>query len=188
MTSPTPSTIDNVVLPLHGTQDYPISRIFGQLIEPKHGWVSPLFIAYQDEGVTRESRVEKDGQGVEEGMNFAGQTPAHAPVCILSTTDISDVLCAHNQTKVYCHDCNDNDIPSVFVPPPAFARTFLGVIHTSQAASKAGARSLTGYDLSTSAEEDGDSNKENHQDATAVPSLGQDAQGMGTCEGGGDSG
>ena len=33
MTSPTPSTIDNAVLPLHDAQDYPLSRIFGQLIE-----------------------------------------------------------------------------------------------------------------------------------------------------------
>ena len=64
----------------------------------------------------------------------------------------------------------------------------MGVIHTSQAASEAGAGPLTGYDLSTGAEEDKDSDKENYQDAVAVPSQGQDAQGMGTDEGGGDSG
>ena len=96
MTSPTPSTIDNALLPLHDAQDYPLSCIFGQLIKPERGRVSPLFIEYQDEGVTRQSGVEKDGPGVEEGTDLAGQTPVHAPVHIPSTSDISDVLCTHN--------------------------------------------------------------------------------------------
>ena len=56
----------------------------------------------------------------------------------------------------------------------------------SQAASKAGAWPLTGYDLSTSTEEEEvDGDNKNYQDATTIPTGHQDAQGMGTCEGGG---
>ena len=190
MTSPTPSTIDNAIPLLNDTQDYPISHIFSQLIEPEHGQVSPKFIEYQDEGAAGESRMKEDGQGVEEGTDLAGQMPVHAPVHIPSTSNISDVLCAHNhnQTKDYCHNCNNDDITPVFILPPAFTRTILGVIHASQAASAAGAGPLTGYDLSTSAEEDKDSNKENHQDAMTVLCHSQDAQGVDAHEGGGDSG
>ena len=101
MSSPTPSTIDNAILPFHDTQDYPISHIFSQLIEPERGWVSLKFIEYQDEGATGQSGVEKDGQGMKEGTNLAGQMPVCAPVCIPSTSDITDVLCTHNNTKDY---------------------------------------------------------------------------------------
>ena len=182
MSSPTPSTIDNAILPFHDTQDYPISHIFSQLIEPERGWVSLKFIEYQDEGATGQSGVEKDGQGMKEGTNLAGQMPVCAPVCIPSTSDITDVLCTHNNTKDYCHDCND-DVPLVFIPPPTFAQTILGVLNASQAASEAGIRPLTGYHLSTSSDKEGDSDKENHQDAAKVSSPRQDAQGMGTCQG-----
>ena len=77
-------------------------------------------------------------------------------------------------------------MPSVFILPPCQAQTILGVIHASQAASKAGAGHLTGYNLSTSAEEDKDNNKENCQNAATISRGHQDAQGMGTCEGGED--
>ena len=183
MSSPTSPTIDNAILPFHNAQDYPISPIFEQLIEPKRGQVSPDFLDYQDKDVERQSGLAEDGQGVEEGTDLAGQTPVHAPVQILSTSDITDILCAHNNTKEYCHNCND-DIPSVFIPSPNLARTILRVIHASQTAFKVGAGPLTGYHLSTSSEE-GDSNKENYQDATEVPQSSQDAQGMGSHQGGG---
>ena len=182
MSSPTSPTIDNAVLPFHDAQDYPISCIFGQLIKPKCGRVSPNFIEYQDKGITGQPRMEEDGERVEEGTDLAGQMPAHALVRIPFTSDITDVLCTHNNTKEYCHYCN-NDIP-LFIPPPAFAQTILGVLHASQAASEVGTGPLTGYHLSTRSEE-GDSDKENYQDATEVLQSSQDGQGMGSRQGGG---
>ena len=47
MSSPTPSTIENVIIPSGDPQDYPISRIFSQLIEPERGQVSPNFLEYR---------------------------------------------------------------------------------------------------------------------------------------------
>ena len=101
MSSPTPSTIDNAILSFYNAQDYPISHIFSQLIEPKCGQVSPKFIKYQDKRASGQSRMKEDGQGVKEGTNIAGQMPAHALVCMPSTSDITDILCTHNNTKDY---------------------------------------------------------------------------------------
>ena len=50
MTSPSPLPIpprNDTPLDI-GTTDYSVSRIFGMLIEPKRGQVSPDFIEYQD--------------------------------------------------------------------------------------------------------------------------------------------
>ena len=49
MTSPTPLHVRNADIPLDsGTNDYSISCIFGMLIEPECGRVSPDFVEYQD--------------------------------------------------------------------------------------------------------------------------------------------
>ena len=120
MSSPTPSTIENVIIPSSDPQDYPISHIFGQLIEPKHGQVSPKFLEYQDTGSTntggnqeRES-VEAHGVGVEVGTAHQGLPQSSSLVSVTTVSSISDVLCAHNCPAEYCHDHKHYPI---FVPP-----------------------------------------------------------------------
>ena len=68
-----------------GTTDYPISRIFGMLIEPEHGRVSPDFLKYQDMG------VEGGNNQMEAGTDRAGLTALEVPICIPSTSDIAEV-------------------------------------------------------------------------------------------------
>ena len=78
MSSPTPSTIEDVIIPSGDPQDYPISCIFGQLIEPKHGRVSPDFLEYQDPGAANTASdqegesVKANGTGVEVGCYDLG--------------------------------------------------------------------------------------------------------------------
>ena len=74
MSSPTPSTIENAVVPSYNPHEgYSISNIFGRLIEPEHGWVSLKFIKYQDKGATRWVSMEEDGEGKEERTASASQ-------------------------------------------------------------------------------------------------------------------
>ena len=58
---------------------------------------------------------EQQGNPEWKKEQIAVQTPMHALVCIPSTSNISNVLCTHNNTKKYCHNCND-DIPPVVIP------------------------------------------------------------------------
>ena len=75
MSSPTPSTIEDVIIPFSKPQVYPISCIFGQLIEPERGQVSPNFLEYQDTGSANAggnqegTSMEANGVGVEAGTN-----------------------------------------------------------------------------------------------------------------------
>ena len=89
MTSPTPLHVRNADIPLDpGTTDYPISHIFGMLIEPERGWVSPDFIEYQD---AEESPVAGGDDQMEEGATGASSVTDQIPVCIPSTSDIAEV-------------------------------------------------------------------------------------------------
>ena len=60
MSSPTSSTIENVIIPSGNPQDYPISCIFGQLIEPKRGQISPNFLEYQDPGSLTPEAIRRE--------------------------------------------------------------------------------------------------------------------------------
>ena len=110
MSSPTPSTIENVIIPSSNPQDYPISHIFGQLIEPEHGQVSPNFLEYQDTGSTNAggdqegASMEANGVGVEAGTAHQSLPQLSSPVSVTTISDISDMLCAHNCPTEYCHE------------------------------------------------------------------------------------
>ena len=120
MSSPTSSTIDNVIIPSDDAQDYPISHIFGQLIEPECGQVSPNFLEYQDPGSADAGgnqagkSVEADGIGVEAGATHQSPPQVQSLVSITTISNISDVLCAHNCPTEYCHGHQHYPI---FVPP-----------------------------------------------------------------------
>ena len=100
MSSPTPSTIANVVIPSGDPQDYLISCIFGQLIEPEHGRVSPDFLEYQDTGSINArgnqegESVEAHGGGVEAGTNCQSLPQSSSLVSVTTISDISNLLCA----------------------------------------------------------------------------------------------
>ena len=68
--SQSPLPVRNNELPLgDGTNDYSISCIFGMLIEPERGWVSPDFLEYQDaEGPS----MKEVSVGVETGTSDTG--------------------------------------------------------------------------------------------------------------------
>ena len=68
-----------------GTTDYSVSHIFGMLIEPERGQVSPDFLEYQDAG------VERGNDQVEARADRASLTALEIPVCIPSTSDIAEV-------------------------------------------------------------------------------------------------
>ena len=65
--------------------DYSISRIFGMLIEPERGRVSPEFLKYQDTG------VEGGDDQVEARADRASPTVPEVPIRIPSTSDIAEV-------------------------------------------------------------------------------------------------
>src|SRR6201996_7697807 len=89
MTSPTPLHVRNNDLPLApGTNDHSVSRIFGQLIEPERGQVSPLFLKYQN---PEDTGVEGGNEQVEARAVGASPTALEVPVRIPSTSDITEV-------------------------------------------------------------------------------------------------
>ena len=122
MSSPTPSTIENVVITSGDPQDYPISHIFGQLIEPEHGRVSPNVVEYQDpeavDATSNQEResMEEDGTGVEAGAAHQGLPQLQSLVSVTTISDISNMLCTHNRPTEYCHD---HEHYPVFIPPLA---------------------------------------------------------------------
>ena len=111
MTSPTPLHVRNADIPVdHGTNDYSVSRIFGMLIEPERGRVSPDFLEYQD---AEELPMARGDDQMEEGATGASLTMDQVPVRIPSTSDIAKVRCdpddhlSPNHPSEYHHDeCN----------------------------------------------------------------------------------
>ena len=98
MSSPTPSTIEDVIIP-NTVPDYPISCIFAQLIEPKRGRVSPDFLEYQDTGSTNArgnqegTSVEANGAGVEAGTDYQSPPQSASPVSVTTESDILYPTC-----------------------------------------------------------------------------------------------
>ena len=178
MSSPIPSTIENVIIPSSNPQDYPFSHIFGQLIELKHGQVSPDFLEYQDPGSADTGgdqegmSMEADGVGVEVGTNHQGLPQSSSPVSVTTVSDISDVLCAHNCSAEYCH--NHNHYP-VFVPPLEGKYIIRNILQQAQGAHEVGVGPITGYTIVSN-----DSDKENNPDAAEIPPQPQ-GQGVGPC-------
>ena len=177
MSSPTSLTIENVIIPSGDTQDYPISHIFGQLIEPKCGWVFPNFMEYQDPGVIdtagdqEGASMEEVGTGVEAGATHQSLPQLQSPVSITTVSDISDMLCTHNCPAEYCHD---HQCYPVFIPPPESRCIACNILQHAQEAHEAGIGPIVGYTISGD-----DSNKENGPNAAAVPPQPQ-GQGMGS--------
>ena len=177
MYSPTSLTIENVIIPSGDTQDYPISRIFGQLIEPKRGWVFPNFMEYQDPGVIdtagdqEGASMEEVGTGVEAGATHQSLPQLQSPVSITTVSNISDMLCTHNCPAEYCHD---HQCYPVFIPPPESRCIACNILQHAQEAHEAGIGPIVGYTISGD-----DSNNKNGPNATAVPPQPQ-GQGMGS--------
>ena len=177
MTSPTPLHVRNADIPLDsGTNDYPVSRIFEMLIEPKHGQVSPLFIEYQD---AEESPVARGDNQMEEGATGASLTTDQVPVRILSTSDIAEVR------------CNPDDHLSPGLPAEYFHDEYHGKFHfvpeehahqVHEYVAKGAAIATTceeeytpitlyvvSDDNHDSDKENRDPNQEDHEDAEEVP-------------------
>ena len=175
MSSPTSSTIDNVIIPSDDAQDYPISHIFGQLIEPECGQVSPNFLEYQDPGSADAGgnqagkSVEADGIGVEAGATHQSPPQAQSLVSITTVSNISDVLCAHNCPTEYCHGHQHYPI---FVPPLEGEYIAHNILQQAWEAHKVGVGPITGYTI-----DNNDSNKKNDPNAAEVPPQPQ-GQGM----------
>src|ERR1700761_3347816 len=87
---PPPHNANNLPLDA-GTTDYSISRIFGMLIEPKHGRVSPGFIKYQD---PEHIRMGQDGESMVQGATGEGLDQTQNAVHIPSTLDLTAIRCA----------------------------------------------------------------------------------------------
>ena len=58
--------------------------------------------------------VEADGVGVEAGTTHQSSPQSQSLVSVMTVSDISDVLCAHNRPAEYCHD---HQHYAIFVPP-----------------------------------------------------------------------
>ena len=178
MSSPAPSTIENVIIPSGDPQDYPISRIFSQLIEPECGRVSPDFLEYQNPGSTDAGgdqegvSMEADGVGVEVGTAHQGLPQSSSPVSVTTVSNISNVLCAYNRPTEYCHGHKHH---VVFVPPPEGECFACNLLQHMREAHEVGIGPLTGYSIGND-----DSDKENNPNATEIPPQSQ-GQGMGSC-------
>ena len=168
MSSPTPSTIENVIISSNNPQDYPISRIFSQLIKPERGQVSPNFLEYQDTGAANTTSnqegegMEENGTRVEAGANHQSPPQLTSPVSVTTVSDISDMLCTHNCPAEYCHN------HPVFIPPLTSERIAHNILQHTQEAHKAGIGPIVGYSIGNN-----DSDKENDPNATVIPSQPQ---------------
>ena len=164
MSSPTLSTIENDIFSSDDPQDCPISCIFSQLIEPEHGQVSPDFLEYQDtEAANTTSNqegegMEADGIGMEVGAAHQSLPQPTSLVSVMTVSDVSDVLCAHNCPAEYCHN------HSVFIPPPTSKQIAHNILQHAQEVHEAGIGPIVGYSISND-----DSDKENDSNATAIP-------------------
>ena len=90
MTSPSPRPIPpRNDSPLDaGTNDYSVSRIFGMLVEPERGRVSPDFIEYQD---AADTGVDGGNDLMETRAIGTSPTALEVPIRIPSTSDIAEV-------------------------------------------------------------------------------------------------
>ena len=174
MSSPTPSTIENVIIPSGNSQNYPISHIFGQLIKPKRGRVSPDFLEYQDTGSANAggdqegTSVKANDAGVEVGANHQSLPQPSSLVSVVS--DISNLLCAHGNAAEYCHEHKHNP---VFVPPLEGKYIIRNVLQHLQETQERGFGPIIGYTL-----DNDNSDKENDPNAKEVPPQPQ-GQGVG---------
>ena len=187
MTSPTPLHVRNADIPLDpGTNDCFISRIFGNLIKPKRGRVSPLFIKYQD---TEESPMARSDNQMEEGATGASSVTDQVPVCIPSTSDITEVHSNRNDhlspglPTEYSHDEYDGKFH--FVPEEHARQVHEYITRRAAVATtcKEEYTPITPYVVSDddhhSDKENRDPNQEDYEDAEEVSGNHQDAQRMG---------
>ena len=188
MTSPTPLHVRNADIPLDpGTNDYSVSRIFGMLIEPERGWVSPDFLEYQD---AEESPMAGGDDQMEEGAAGTSSATDQVPVRIPSTSDIAKVHCnpddhlSPNLPPEYHHDEYNGQFHFV---PEGHARQVHEAVGQEAAAIatwEAEHTPLTTYVVTDTKEhnsdkENRDPNQEDCKDAEEVPRSRQDAQRMG---------
>ena len=169
-----------------GTTDYSVSRIFGMLVKPKRGQVSPDFLEYQDTG------VEGGNDQVEARTDGASPAVLEVPVRIPSTSDIAEVRChpddhlSPNLPSEYHHDEYDNQFH--FVPNEHARQVHEAVAREAAAATtwEAECTPLTPYVATDTEAHDSDKenrnpNQEDSEDAKGVPRSHQDAQRMGPC-------
>ena len=189
MTSPSPLPIPpRTDTPLDvGTTDYSVSRIFGMLIEPERGRVSPDFIKYQD---AADTRVERDDDQMETRAVGTSPIAPEVPVRIPSTSDIAEVRCHPNNhlspdlPSEYHHDEYDSQFH--FVPSEHARQVHEAVAREATAATtwEAECTPLTPYVVTNTEAHDSDKenrdlNHEDSEDAEEVPRSRQDAQRMG---------
>src|ERR1700761_6027676 len=185
MTSPTPLHVRNsntVLAP--ATSDYSISRIYGQLIEPERGRVSPLFLEYQD---PEDTRVEGSDEQVE--ARTVGTSPAtlEVPVRIPSTSDIAEVRVspehhlAPNLSPENIH--NEYDGQFHFVPSGHADQVHGQVAREAAVAAVSETEYVpfTSYAVSDddSDKENRDPNQEDYEDAEEISRSCEDAQRVG---------
>ena len=189
MTSPSPLPIpprNDTPLDVR-TTNYSISRIFGMLIEPERGQVSPDFIEYQD---AADEGVEGGDDQMETRAVGTSLTTLEVPICIPSTSDITEVHShpddhlSPNLLSEYHHDECDGQFH--FVPAEHARQVHAEVAREAAAATtwEAEYTPLTPYvvtdtDAHDSNKENRNPNQEDGEDAEEVPPSRQDAQRMG---------
>ena len=174
--SQSPLPVRNNELPLdNGTNNYSVSRIFGMLIEPEHGRVSPDFLEYQDvEGPS----MEEVNTGVETGTGDTGTFPTTILISTMPTDNTALIHCNPNDhlapglNREYQHDITEGQ--SYFVPP-GHAQQVLASLVTPTSEEEP---NITPYQI-LSEDEEHDSDKKNCEDAAKVSRGRQDAQGVG---------
>ena len=188
MTSPTPLHVRNADIPVDpGTDDYSISRIFGMLIEPECGRVSPDFLEYQD---AEESPMARGDDQMEEGAAGASLTADQVLVHISSTSDIAEVRCnpndhlSPNLPSEYHHDKYNGQFH--FVPEGHARQVHEAVAQEAPPVTtwEAEHTPLITYVVTDTEENDSDKenrnpNQEDREDAEGVLRNCQDAQRMG---------
>ena len=188
MTSPSPLPIPpRNDAPLDdGTNDYSVSRIFGMLIEPERGRVSPDFIEYQD---AADEGVEGSDDQVEARAIGTSPIALEVPIRIPSTSDIAEVRShpddhlSPNLPSEYHHDEYDGRFH--FVPTEHARQVHAEVAREAAAATtwEAEHAPITPYDVDNEADdsdkENRDPNQEDGENAKGVPRSRQDAQRVG---------
>ena len=155
MTSPSPLPIpprNDTPLDVR-TTNYSISRIFGMLIEPERGQVSPDFIEYQD---AADEGVEGGDDQMETRAVGTSLTAPEVPIRIPSTSDIAEVRShpddhlSPNLPSEYHHDEYDNQFH--FVPNEHACQVHEAVAREAAAATtwEAECTPLTPYSMSLS--------------------------------------
>ena len=130
MSSPAPSTIENVILASDIADTYEdashqeFCRALTAFVGPVPGRVSPDFLEEQRDGSTEDEEDAEDVQDVEGRTDLQGVLALQSVVRIPSTSDISAIRCSHSCDPDYCHNCADarwhttEDSHAIFVRPP----------------------------------------------------------------------